>query len=73
MNQYNKMSIIACTLIQMTLILLFALPSIAHAYTDPGSGFLLWQLLGSFFIGLLFYLRRIISTIKRLLHKNDQR
>ncbi len=27
-------------------------------YADPGSGALLWQLIGSFFIGFLFYVRR---------------
>lgn len=32
-------------------------------YADPGSGALLWQLIGSFFIGLLFYLRRIAAWI----------
>jgi len=52
------------------LFLLMALPSLAHAYTDPGSGLLLWQLLGSFFIGLLFYFRRIIAFIKKLFRKN---
>ena len=32
--------------------------SLALFYADPGSGALLWQLIGSFFIGLLFYFRR---------------
>ena len=32
-------------------------------YADPGSGALLWQLIGSFFIGLLFYFRRIAAWI----------
>ncbi len=35
-----------------------AITSLALFYADPGSGALLWQLIGSFFIGLLFYLRR---------------
>lgn len=49
-----------------------ALPSLAHAYTDPGSGLLLWQMLGSGFIGLLFYFKRIIAIAKNLFYKNDQ-
>jgi hypothetical protein len=57
--------------VNLSLVILLALPSIAYAYTDPGSGLLLWQLLGSFFIGLIFYTRRIISFVKELLHKND--
>ena len=32
-------------------------------YADPGSGALLWQLIGSFFIGLLFYLRRFAAWV----------
>lgn len=53
-------------------ILLLAFPVIAHAYTDPGSGLLLWQLIGSFLVGLLFYLRKILYFIKGLFKKNDQ-
>jgi len=33
-------------------------------YADPGSGALLWQLVGSFFVGLLFYARRLASWVK---------
>ncbi len=38
-------------------------------YADPGSGALLWQLIGSFFMGLLFYSRRLFRRIK----SRDQR
>ena len=58
--------------IKLSLVLLLSLPSLSHAYTDPGSGLLLWQLIGSFFIGISFYFRRIIAFIKGLLHKNDK-
>lgn len=64
---------IASRIFKLSLLLLLTLPTLAHAYTDPGSGLLLWQLLGSFFIGLLFYIRRITAFIKGKLHKNDQR
>lgn len=33
----------------------------AAFYADPGSGALLWQLIASFFIGLMFYIRRIAA------------
>jgi len=56
----------------LSLVFLLILPSNAHAYTDPGSGILLFQLLGSFFIGLLFYFRRIIAVIKKIFNKNDK-
>ncbi len=40
-------------------------------YADPGSGALLWQLVGSFFIGLIFYVRRIAAWVSP--HKEDER
>jgi hypothetical protein len=52
------------------LCLLF--PSYAHAYSDPGSGIMLWQLTVSFFIGLLFYFRRVLSFFTRFLKKDDE-
>jgi len=51
------------------LCLLF--PVNAHAYSDPGSGLMLWQLAASFFVGLLFYIKRILSVVNRLF-KNDK-
>ncbi len=59
--------------IKLSLVLLIAIPAIANAYTDPGSGLLLWQLLGSFVIGLGFYFRQIVSAIKRLFNSHGQR
>ena len=52
------------------LCLLFPVP--AHAYSDPGSGLMLWQLTVSFFIGLLFYFRRILGFFTRFLKKDDE-
>jgi len=51
---------------------LVVLPATAHAYTDPGSGILLWQLLASFFVGLLFYFKKIIVFVKERFHKNEK-
>jgi hypothetical protein len=37
----------------------------AQAYTDPGSGTLIWQMLLAASFGLMFYLRRIIGWVQR--------
>jgi len=44
--------------------LILAIPSEAHAYTDPGSGALIWQFLVAAFIGGMFYLRKLVSWFK---------
>ena len=36
----------------------------ALAYTDPGSGALLWQMLVAAFVGAAFYFRRFLSWVK---------
>ncbi len=43
---------------------------VALFYADPGSGALLWQLLGAFFFGLLFYVRRFAAWIRP--HKEEK-
>jgi hypothetical protein len=47
----------------MTLLLLVLLligcETTASAYTDPGSGILLWQVLVGGFFGLLYYFRKL--------------
>ena len=37
------------------------LPACASAYTDPGSGALLWQMIVAGFVGMMFYARRILK------------
>lgn len=37
----------------------------AHAYADPGSGALIWQMLIAGFVGVLFYLRKFVSWLSR--------
>ena len=44
----------------------------AAAYTDPGSGALLWQLLAAGFFGSLFYFRRLSAWFKAGFRKRDQ-
>lgn len=51
------------------LCLLF--PVNAHAYADPGSGLMLWQLAVSFFVGLLFYCKRFIGSIGKRFKKDE--
>jgi hypothetical protein len=45
--------------------LLVAFERPAHAYVDPGSGFVFLQVAGSMFAGALYYLRH---RVKRLLY-----
>jgi ABC-type thiamine transport system substrate-binding protein len=40
-------------------------PRPAQAYTDPGSGLLLWQILVAGAVGLLFYFRKFKSKLFR--------
>lgn len=42
-----------------------------YAYTDPGSGLLILQILGSVFVGALFYFSKIKNWIKNKF-KNDK-
>jgi len=41
----------------LILVLLVA-PGALRAYTDPGSGLLIWQIVGAFFAGGLYQLRK---------------
>jgi hypothetical protein len=36
----------------------------AHAYTDPGSGMLIWQMLLAAFAGAMFYFRRFTTWFR---------
>jgi hypothetical protein len=48
----------------LVLLVSFATEHEARAYTDPGSGMLVWQMLVAGFVGVMFYLRRITSWFK---------
>ena len=43
---------------------LLASPRPAHAYVDPGSGTMLWQLAAAGVIGSLFYIRRAFTWVR---------
>ncbi len=45
--------------------LLLAAPREAKAYTDPGTGALIWQMLAAAFVGAMFYFRRFTNWLKR--------
>ena len=42
----------------------FATEREAHAYTDPGTGALLWQMAVAGIVGVGFYFRRITAWFK---------
>ncbi len=52
--------------------LFFGFCAQAAAYTDPGSGALLWQLLVAGFFGSLFYLRKLTAWFKAGFRKGHQ-
>jgi hypothetical protein len=43
---------------------MFATEREARAYTDPGSGAMIWQMLVAGFVGLMFYFRRFTSWLR---------
>lgn len=49
----------------IALLLLFATERQAMAYTDPGTGALIWQGLVAGFVGVMFYARRITTWFKK--------
>jgi len=54
--------------------LMIATTAPAYAYSDPGSGLLLLQMLGSALVGVLFYFRQIKNWLLEKLgkKKHDQ-
>jgi hypothetical protein len=46
-------------------LLSFATEREARAYTDPGTGALIWQALVAGFVGLAYYFRRFAYKLKR--------
>jgi len=51
-------------LLSFLLLLSFATEHESRAYTDPGSGMLIWQMLVAGFVGMLFYFRRLTSWFR---------
>jgi hypothetical protein len=44
--------------------LILAAPRQAHAYVDPGSGAMIWQIAAATVVGSLFYVRRVVGWVK---------
>jgi len=57
-------------MLSLFLILFSLIHDSLHAYTDPGTGSMIWQLLMAAGFGLLFYARRIIDWVKSLWSKD---
>lgn len=55
--------------VKIALIVLIISETRAYAYTDPGSGALLWQLLVGAALGLLFYFRKIMYWVRTRVSK----
>ena len=51
--------------ILLVALAMFATEREAHAYTDPGTGALLWQMMVAGLVGVGFYFRRITAWIKK--------
>ena len=51
-------------LVPLLLLLSFATEHEARAYTDPGSGMLVWQMLVAGFVGVMFYFRPLTSWFR---------
>lgn len=52
-------------------LLLFASEGEARAYTDPGSGALIWQMLVAGLVGAAFYFRKFTSWLRRKQESRD--
>ena len=42
----------------------FVVETEVQAYTDPGSGAIIWQLLAAGFVGVLYYFRRLLTWVR---------
>ncbi len=54
----------ALQVLPFIVVLLIATEQQASAYTDPGSGALIWQMVAAGFVGLMFYLRKFGSWFR---------
>ena len=52
------------------LVLLLAAEREARAYTDPGTGAMLWQLAVAALVGVAFYFRKITAWLKKKARKD---
>jgi hypothetical protein len=57
----------------LLLCLFVGLEKEASAYTDPGTGALIWQMIAAGFVGAMFYVRRFRILVSGLWKKQQQR
>ena len=48
----------------IAMILMLVLARDAHAYTDPGTGALIWQMILAASVGFMFYFRRLLAWVR---------
>ena len=68
-NMRNRESVMRMAL--FVLLLSFATERQAHAYTDPGTGALIWQALVAGFVGLAYYFRRFTMKLRKKKEAKD--
>jgi len=64
MHTENSPRFSAARLAFLLALLSFGTERQAQAYTDPGSGMLIWQMLLAAFAGAMFYFRRFTTWFK---------
>lgn len=70
--KHLKVRILTVVLFLCVLLISAVVP--AEAYTDPGSGLLLWQLIVSGFVGcIVFRFRKIVDFISKRGRKQDEK
>ena len=47
----------------LTLMVFLEIP--LKAYADPGSGLLLWQVAGAFFLGVVYQVRKFFGRVRK--------
>jgi hypothetical protein len=60
------MKALSCRFFVFLMMILILAEGSAHAYIDPGTGSMLWQLLFAAGVGSLFYLRKAIAWVGKL-------
>jgi hypothetical protein len=56
----------------LLVLLAVAMEQPAAAYTDPGTGALIWQMVAAGFVGVMFYFRRITAFFTRSKNKDSK-
>src|SRR5262245_1511119 len=53
--------------------LLLGFPVMAHAYVDPGTGIMFWQIAAALALGMLLYVKRVFVWVRRNLGYRSER